>query len=234
MTTIYLDAPGKNAISTDLMLRIQEQVANAGDEPLFLTGANGVFSAGMNLKEVAEKNEPEMVDFLHLLEGTCRAIFHHPGPTVAWVNGHAIAGGCILALCCDRIVSDNNPKIRIGLNEVALGLRFPPRIFDMMRYRIPQQALSEVVLAAGLHSPEKALQLGLVDHVSDTAEADARALLKRFSALPRHAYSASKADLQAGVMDISPEIEAAFLAETVPRWVAPELKAMIKAMFGSK
>lgn len=232
MTTITLDAPGKNAISSELMERIQGEIAATNGGPILLRGANGVFSAGMNLKEVAEKDETTMVDFLNLLEGTCQALFHHPGPTVALVDGHAIAGGSVLALCCDRIIAQENPRARIGLNEVALGLRFPPRIFDMLRYRIPAATINEVILQAGLHGPQEALRLGLVDEVSETAEADAIALLKKLKALPPHAYAASKADLQKGVMDISPEVEQAFLDETVPRWVAPELKNMIRAMFG--
>jgi len=234
MKTLLLDAPGKNAISTDHMLRLQREIAEAGDAPLLVTGANDVFSAGMNLKEVAEKDEAGMVEFLHLLEGTCQALFHYPGPTVALVNGHAIAGGCVLALCCDRIIAADKPRTRIGLNEVALGLRFPPRIFDMLRYRIPATTISEVILDAGLHSPQEALRLGLVDAVSEIAESDAEQLLKKLGALPRHAYAASKADLQASVMDISPEVEENFIRETVPRWVAPEIKAMIAAMFGGK
>ena len=232
MKHIILDAPGKNAISSDLMRRIQSEIADAQGGPILLSGANGVFSAGMNLKEVAEKDENTMVDFLHLLESTCQALFHHPAPTVALVDGHAIAGGSILALCCDRIVAQNNPRARIGLNEVALGLRFPPRILNIIRYRIPSATLSEVVLHAGLHGPEEALRLGLVDSVSDSAEQDAKALLKKPSALPAEAYAATKSDLIAGVMDVSAEAEESYISETVPRWVAPELKAMIRAMFG--
>jgi enoyl-CoA hydratase/carnithine racemase len=129
------------------------------------------------------------------------------------------------------VIADAKSNARIGLNEVALGLRFPPRILQLLRYRIPSSSLSEVVLEAGLHSPENALRLGLVDAVSEAAESDGRQMLKKLSALPRHAYSASKGDLQRGVLEVSAEMEKAFIEDTVPRWVAPELKAMIKAMF---
>jgi len=229
--TITLDFPGKNAFSTQAMEWLIAEIQSAGDTPLLITGANGIFSAGMNLKEVAEKEPAEMVDFLRLLEDTCAALFNHPAPTVAVVNGHAIAGGCIVALCCDRVIASAKPNARIGLNEVALGLRFPPRILRFLRYRIPASNLSEVILEAGLHSPEEALRLGLVDVVSEIAESDAQQMLKKLSALPRHAYAASKADLQRGAMDTTKAEDEAFIQDTVPRWVAPELKAMIGAMF---
>lgn len=229
---ITLKFPGKNAFSTQAMEWLIEEVQSAGDAPLLITGSKGIFSAGMNLKEVAEKDAAGMVDFLRLLEDMCAAIFNHPGPTVAVVNGHAIAGGCIVALCCDRVIASANPNARIGLNEVALGLRFPPRILRFLRYRIPASRLSEVILEAGLHSPDAALRLGLVDAVSENADSDAQQMLKKLGALPRHAFSASKADLQRGAMDITDAEDAAFIQDTVPRWVAPELKAMIGAMFG--
>jgi len=229
--TIVLDFPGKNAFSTKAMEWIIAEIKSADGAPLLVTGSNGIFSAGMNLKEVAEKDPAGMVAFLRLLEDTCEALFNHPAPTVAVVNGHAIAGGCIIALCCDRVIAAAKPNSRIGLNEVALGLRFPPRILQLLRYRIPSSSLAEVVLEAGLHSPENALRLGLVDAVSEISESDGHQMLKKLSALPRHAYSASKGDLQRGVLEISPEMEKAFIDDTVPRWVAPELKAMINAMF---
>jgi enoyl-CoA hydratase len=230
--TITLDFPGKNAFSTQAMEWLIAEVKSAGDAPLLITGSKGIFSAGMNLKEVAEKDRAGMVDFLRLLEDMCAAIFNHPAPTVAVVNGHAIAGGCIVALCCDRVIASSAPRSRIGLNEVALGLRFPPRILRFLQYRIPRSSLSEVILEAGLHSPESALRLGLVDAVSENADADAQQMLKKLGALPRDAYAACKSDLQRGAMEISQAEDDAFIQDTVPRWVAPELKAMIGAMFG--
>ena len=126
MKTIKLEGPGKNSLSTELMTRTLASVREAGDAPLFVTGEGDVFSAGLNLKEIVSLDDAGLRRFLEVLEQLVQALYEHPGPTVAWVNGHAIAGGCVMTLCCDVRVMTTRAGVRIGLNEVALGLRDPP------------------------------------------------------------------------------------------------------------
>src|SRR5262245_45372855 len=120
MIEIRLDRPGKNALDTQAMAWILDQLRAAAGEPVLFTGAGDAFSAGLNLKEVARLDERGLFDFLRLLERTMTALYLYEGPTVALVNGHAIAGGCVLTVCCDYRVAAAAPGIKIGLNEVAL------------------------------------------------------------------------------------------------------------------
>jgi enoyl-CoA hydratase len=176
MITLTMRAPGKNALSTELMTWLTDELSRAGGEPVFLTGGGDAFSAGLNLKEVASLDAPGMDRFLATLEKMVTALFEYPGPTIAWVNGHAIAGGCVVALACDHRLVTPDPRVRIGLNEVPLGLRFPPRTWRLVRHRIPAHAIERVILEGGLHSPSVALRLGLVDEiVADEATARAYA-----------------------------------------------------------
>ncbi len=169
MKRIVLSAPGKNALSIAVLEGVRRDVEATGGEPFLLTGAGDTFCAGLNLKEVATLDGAGMRRLLGALDAAVEAIFHHPAPTVACVNGHAIAGGCVLAMCCDLVVAGAEPRIRIGLNETALGLPFPPRILAMVRSRVPPGAVDRVVLEAGLHAPAEARALGLVDEVADDA-----------------------------------------------------------------
>jgi len=174
-----------------------------------------------------------MRDFLHLLERVVCALYQYPGPTVALVNGHAIAGGCVLALACDHRVALDDPKIKIGLNEVALGLRFPPRILAMVKQRVAPQHVSRVVLGAGLFEPKTALELGLVDEVSQDPGALARARLEELSQHPKEAYALGKRDLRGTEPEDlcgDPE-EDLFFLESLSVWTSPALKAKIAAMF---
>src|SRR5215472_2244170 len=129
---LRLEAPGKNALSTALMRHIVDQVRSAAGRPILITGAGDAFSAGLNLKEVAGLDRPGMEAFLGLLDDVIDALYGHPAPTVACVNGHAIAGGCVVALCCDARVAVDDPRVRIGLTEVPLGLEFPPKILELV------------------------------------------------------------------------------------------------------
>ena len=225
--TITLDAPGKNSLSTDLMSRTLGEVKAAERRPIFLTGAGDTFSAGLNLKEIIALDVPGLTTFLGVLEELVTALYEHPAPTVAYVNGHAIAGGCVLALTCDFRVAARNEKLRIGLNEIAIGLRFPPRTWDMCRRRMTAPAFERAVLEAALYDANTAVERGFVDTLGD--EAYARAQLDALAAHPREAYSAAKLALRPR-LEVVPEVQKHFLEEIVPTWAAPELKARLTSM----
>src|SRR5687768_7094660 len=101
MAQIVLEGPGKNSLSTELLTHLLEGVRAAKNEPIFLTGAGDTFSAGLNLKEVASHDVAGMTRYLGILEELVKALYEHPAPVVAFVNGHAIAGGCVMALTAD-------------------------------------------------------------------------------------------------------------------------------------
>ena len=223
MITLTLNAPGKNALGTELMNHIVSTLKNGKGEAIFITGAEGAFSAGLNLKEVASLDPPGMTKFLETLEEMVDVLYNYPGPTIAYVNGHAIAGGCVLALACDHRLVKNDPAIRIGVNEVALGLQFPPKTWRMVKKRVAPRALERVVLEGALHAPDKALSLGLIDEIVP-GEAEARAYAERVASYDPGAYAVAKKGIREGVLDITDAEKKAFLDEAVPRWTSPALK----------
>lgn len=231
MRTITIDGPGKNALGTARMRDLLAQLDAAGDEPLLVTGAGDAFSAGLDLKEVHAAGLEEMREFLVLLTEVLTRLFHHPAPTVAAVNGHAIAGGCIVALVCDHRIATTNPRARLGLNEVALGLRFPPQILALCQFRVPARAHHEVFLGAQLHAPADALRLGLVDALHDDPVAAAAAVLQRWSAHPADAFASAKLALRGHIAVADPAMDEAFEREVLPVWCGPAIKATLEGFF---
>jgi enoyl-CoA hydratase len=225
---ITIDGPSKNALGSALMESLTAQIEEAGGAPILLTGAGDTFSAGLDLAEIVSLDLEGMKSFIFRLERLISTLFFYPAPTCAMVNGHAIAGGCLLALSCDLIVAAPNPRARIGLNEVALGLQFPPSLLGIPRYRIPPQHLETVLLEAGLYSPADALALGIVDAVTDSPVSWASEHLAVRARHPSEAYAAAKYALRGSAMEITNEEEAAFLQDTLPTWVSEDLKATLR------
>jgi enoyl-CoA hydratase/carnithine racemase len=224
---LTLAAPARNALSTAHMEDIRARLGKAAGRPVLLSGSDGALSAGLHLKEVASLDRGGMERFLVLLETLAEELYCYPGPVAVAVNGHAIAGGCILALCCDHRVAVDDPSVRIGLNEVAIGLQFPPKIFTIACRRIPSSTRERVVLEAGLYEPRTALALGLVDELAADPVAKARAYLERLAAHPPATFTATKRALRGSSIPVPADVERRFREELVPAWVSPEVKALV-------
>lgn len=227
MVEITMSGPGKNSLGTPMLDFLLAQLNEAAGRAVLLTGAGDAFSAGLDLKELSTLDARAMEAFLRKLEAVVEALYTYPGPTVALVNGHAIAGGCVLALACDHQVATSNPRARIGLSEIALGLELPPVTLSVVRERVPKRYLNRVLLGAELHEPVAALKLGLVDEVSDEAGTVARAKLAALAAHPRSAYARTKAELRGDTVDAS-QNERRF-AEMLPAWTSADAKKRISA-----
>jgi enoyl-CoA hydratase/carnithine racemase len=232
MVEITMQGPAKNALGTDMFNFLLERLAEANGEPVLLTGAGDAFCAGLNLKEVASLDAAGMETYLRLLERCMAAYYLYPAPVVALVNGHAIAGGSILALCADHGVVVNDPRVRVGLNEVALGVRFPPRVLHIARNRLPRTAHEAVLLGAGLFAPEQAVAYGLVDEVSADAPKAARARLEQLAAHPRDAYAATKRALRGATPAEMASDDAldAWMRECAPIWAGDAVKQRVLAV----
>ena len=233
MREIVISNPAKkNATSIATLETLARDLAAAGNAPILLTGAGEVFSAGLDLEEVASLDPPRARRLLDALEGIVESLFLHPAPTVALVNGHAIAGGCVLQLCCDHRVAAADPRARLGLNEVAAGLVFPPKTLAMIRVRLGAPIAERVILGARLYDPAGAQGAGLVDEVAEDARAVALARLEALSRHPREAYARAKQALRGGALAISDADRKAFETEVLPRWCSEETRQAARRLLG--
>jgi enoyl-CoA hydratase len=159
-----------------------------------ITGAGSAFSAGVDLKRIVDGGQAYVREFLPALTETFLAVFDHPGPVVAAVNGHAIAGGCIIAAACDvRLMASG----RIGLAELTVGVPFPTVAIEIMRHAIGPAA-GNLVLSARLLDAAQARSIGLVHDVEapETLLDAAVTLAQTMARTPAEIYSLSKRQLQ--------------------------------------
>jgi enoyl-CoA hydratase len=228
----HIDRPRRNAIDVEFLAWFEAQLAAANGAPMLLSGTTQAFCAGLDLRFLLTLEGRELEHFLRRVDRLFRSLYEYPGPVVALVEGHAIAGGGVLLACCDQRVCTAREGVRLGLTEVALGACFPPSTLRICRDRIPRRFQEEVLLGAGLYSPREALQVGLVDRVEVDAYSTAHAILAQLAAHPPEVYAHTKRALRAGVAVVSPQDEQRFVEQELPRWSSPDLRDRVRAMLG--
>jgi enoyl-CoA hydratase len=183
-------------------------------QAVVLTGHGGMFSAGVNLLRLSEGGADYVRRFLPALHRLYDAVFFFPKPVIAAINGHAIAGGCVLQACADkRIAAAGNA--RIGVTELLVGVPFPPLAFEIMRFATPPAFFAETILSGATHPPEKALSRRLVDELADPAELLDRAIAaaEALAALQPATFALTKQQIRQGVTDAverhGPRVDAA-------------------------
>lgn len=229
---VHMDLPSRNALDESSAAWLEKRLDEADGRPLLLRGTPQAFCAGLNLNRVLELEGEEMAAFLAAVERPLVRLFEYPGPTLALVEGHAIAGGCVLVQCCDHRLALDDDRLRIGVNEVALGACFPPALLRIVAHRIPRRHVEEVLLGAQLHPPGRALQLGLLDEISTRPEEAARERMETLAGHSRTAYASTKRALRSGVTALDAEERRRFLEDDVPLWSSAELRGRVRAALG--
>ena len=167
-----------------------------------LTGQGKIFSAGVNLKRLSEGGAGYVRQFLPALHRLFDAVFFHPKPVVAAVNGHAIAGGCVLACCADRRIMALESG-RIGVTEILVGVPFPALAFEIMRHATPPYFFSETVLSGATFPADAAAHRGWINEAVEPALVIERALVaaRELASLSPAAFSQTKMQIRQPVIE---------------------------------
>ncbi len=198
---LTLDRPPANAENETLLADLLAAVEQASSDPtvraVVLTGAGKFFSGGFDLSR-PRRDDEEVVVMTTLFRDAHVRLLTIPKPTIALMNGHAIAGGLVLVLACDyRLGVDGD--YRVGLNEVAIGAAYPKVALEIVRLRLSHQRAAELLLGAALYPASQAIRLGVVDELlpADKIEDTVLRRATRMGAFPREAYAHAKLALTA-------------------------------------
>ena len=205
VAVVEMTAGKANALDTALCRQIAERFGELerGDvRAVVLTGAGPMFSAGVDLFKIADGG-PEYVDgFLPALHDAFVAVFGCPHPVVAAVNGHAIAGGCILTSACDHRIM-NADSGRIGVTELLVGVPFPVAAMEILRFAVGTHRLSELIMFGRTYAAAEAAGLGLVDETAEGTVVLARAVevARQFAGLHQPAVRQARRQIRGPVME---------------------------------
>jgi enoyl-CoA hydratase len=186
-----------NALDAELLKELTDalgELQHSGGGPLVITGAGRAFSAGVDLNRVVEGGAAYTDRLIPALSEAFEAMFCYPGPTVAAINGAAIAGGCVLACACDRRLI--GPEAQIGATEVRVGVAFPVAALEVMRYACGDRA-EDVSLGGRVYRGEEAIANRLAHRVvADDLVGAAVAEAADLGGIPIDAYRHTKGQLR--------------------------------------
>ena len=200
VAVVRLEAGKANAMNTALLDGIDallDEVEASDARAVVLTGYDRFFCAGLDLVSLSKLDRAGMDAFMRHFERVMPRIFFLPLPVVAAVNGHAVAGGCVLALQADLRVMAAGAKM--GLNEIALGVGLPPSVVVSLQHRVGPHAAFEIVMTGQLYDAEIAHEKDLVDEVAPPDQVLERSieLAQLLAGKPGPAYRHTKAGLRA-------------------------------------
>jgi enoyl-CoA hydratase len=196
LAIVRMEAGKANSMSRDMLARLLELAIelDAGDaRGVVLTGDGRSFCAGLALTTLIDLDRASMRGFIDGFSDAMTRWFRLGVPVVAAIDGHAIAGGCVLACQCDVRIAADGPA-RIGINEVQLGIGVPAVVLEPLRLLLPPASFVPVALEGKLFAPADALRVGLVDEVVAPAELLPRAIerARELAALPSAAFAQVK------------------------------------------
>jgi len=227
-------AHGKvNALDLELLYAITDTFTELDAGParaVVLTGAGRAFSAGVDLWRIIDGGAEYGRSFLPALTAAFLAVYRTGKPVVAAVNGHAIAGGAVLACACDRRLMAAGGG-RIGVTELAVGVPFPQAAIDILRSVLGDRRTREVVFAAEAYPAGAAGRF--VDEVVQPDELLPAAIAtanRLATAIPPDTYRFTKAQLRPVIeAGIEPEVTELWLRRIEDGWIQRYMQDAVQA-----
>jgi 3,2-trans-enoyl-CoA isomerase len=233
LALITLNRGKSNALNREMITELTDMLYNIGNDDniggVVITGKEHFFSAGLDLIELYSYNAEEIKSFWKLFLDFGAKITAFKKPMVAAINGHAPAGGCVIALACDaRVMAEG--KYIIGLNEVPVGIIVPESIFQLYAFWLGKAHASRSLLEGKLFSPEEALQIGLVDELvnPNTIMTAAERKIRKYMAFEPNTWQQSKLNIRKELIAATAADQSETLDAMLAQWWSPSTRNLLK------
>ena len=210
---------------------LQSLAADAAIKAVILTADGPFFSFGFDIPEFLSYSKESFSSFLKKFTRLYTYLFTYPKPVVAALNGHAVAGGCMLALACDYRIMVSG-KAKISLNEISFGSSVFAGSVAMLKFLVGGKTARAALYDGTMYSAEAALPLGLIDQVSSQERLleDAREVAKRLAGKDPAAFCSIKRLLRAPVAEEMVKREDASVQEFVNIWYSEKTWENLQAI----
>lgn len=204
ITVLRLDRPPANALDPTLLnagVEVIEQLMAAPPRAVVITGTGRFFSSGADLRVVPDLSADDQASLARSISFLFASVYQFPRPVVAAVNGHAVAGGLVVALSSDyRVVGRSG---QFGLTEVKVGIPFPSAAMAVVQRELTAPVVRRLVFGTELFDAGAAVADGIFDEMVEDHDVLYRSIekAKELAALPLATYEAVKRRLRAGAFD---------------------------------
>jgi Delta3-Delta2-enoyl-CoA isomerase len=233
IATVVLERGKVNALNEEVVDELLKSFQHLSEEEtvsaVILTGTGKFFSFGFDIPEFLSYPEASFERYLISFTNLYTHLFLYPKPVVAALNGHAIAGGCMLALACDhRIVVPKGAKL--SLNEMSFGSTLLAGSVEMLRILVGDRNAERVCFSAAMYSAEEALQMGLVDRIAseEGLESEAEKVARMFASRDREAFKSIKYLLRRPAAERMARREKDSIREFVQIWYSEGTRRNLK------
>jgi len=223
IATVTLNRGKVNALNEPLIEQIDSCFVKLANDKtvkaIILTALGKFFSFGFDIPEFLSYPKESFIRYLTKFTNLYTSLFLFPKPIVAALNGHTIAGGCMLALTCDyRIMTSE--KAKISLNEISFGSTVFAGSVEMLIFCVGQKNAESVLYSGTMYSPDEAIQLGLIDQISssENLKENAKKAAQEFASKELLAFSALKSLLRKPVAEEMFKREKDSIQEFVDIW----------------
>jgi enoyl-CoA hydratase len=193
-----------------------------------------LFCPGLDLLGLAGHDRPAMEQFVRRFAHLIATLYGFPKPLVAALSGHAVAGGCILALCADwRVLRRGG--VQVGLNEGRVGVPMPWPVAVLLRATLAPPAIARVGLLGRNFTDDEAVAVGLCDELqaADGFEGSCRERLAEFADKEPGALRLTKRYLRAAALAAMQQPDPAAVDEFLEAWFSPATQGRIQAVVAS-
>jgi len=198
---------------------LRSLAGDTGVKALILTGQGKFFTFGFDIPEFLSYPREDFLRYLTKFTDLYTEIFLYPKPVIAALNGHTIAGGCMLAIACDyRIMVAG--KARMALNEINFSSSLFAGSVEMMKFWMGHREAERAILSGAMYSAEEALKLGLIDEVvsEDQLPEAVRRIAGQYASKDPAAFASIKILSRQAVAEVMRAKERQSLLEFVNIW----------------
>ncbi len=207
------------AVVDQIKSALSDIEADPGTWAVIITGKGNFFSFGFDVPEFLSYSKEEFSDYLKGFTALLKYLFLFPKPVVGALNGHTMAGGCMLCLACDqRIMTAGRAKI--SLNEISFGSSVLAGSMEMLRACVGDSNAMEILYSGAMYSAEQAQNMGLVDQAvpaDELLEISAKAA-EELGKKPSAAFASIKSLLRKPIAEKFEKKEEATIKEFVDIW----------------